>query len=428
MQRFLLLLLIAYTPAFSLNAQFCNDDRFTAVDYFSDAEIITEIEIPYGLADEWFMALPQPSLNAFDIAYPDPAIDPMELRPVIILAHGGGFWGGEKEALAYHINELAKSGYVAVSANYRKGWMGSPIDCDGDPMSLQVAIYRAMQDVQACIRYITANADVYGIDTSRIYAGGESAGVYATLTSQVFTQEEWEADHPYFEALYGPIIGETNDIEIDFDIKGYINMWGGVHDTLHMDPAELRPTVSFYGNLDDVIPPGTGTIQNCPDFEVVTGSADISAFLTNNGICNYTHNNPIQGHEAYEPAYAVDHISCFVKSLLCESCETGTVYYGEADCADEYAAATTDIAQFEENTLTMFPNPASVRINTLLDGVWSAQTSAVILNAAGQLMPVTVSQSGNTWYADVQSLPPGLYLMQMADGPKVATGAFMVTQ
>ena len=110
---------MTFTHLITIKAQYCIDDRFAQSAYFDELEIERDFNIQYGLADDWFMDFPQPLLNTFDIAYPKLDVDPLEKRPFILFAHGGGFWGGEKEALGYHVTQLAEAGFVASSMNYR---------------------------------------------------------------------------------------------------------------------------------------------------------------------------------------------------------------------------------------------------------------------------------------------------------------------
>lgn len=428
MHRFTLTLLLAFTHANSLWAQYCNDTRFTALETFDISDVEWEYNIPYGLADEWFMDMPQPELNYFDIAYPDPSVDPLEKRPLILLAHGGGFWAGEKEAMAYHMQLLAQAGYVVVSPNYRKGWFGTPTDCDGDPESLVIAIYRAMQDVQACLRYLTANADTYGIDTAHIYAGGESAGVYAVLTSMFTSQVEWDAEFPAFSAMYGTITGETNNLNVDFSIKGYICMWGGIYDVYDIASADAKPTIAFYGISDDVIPPFFGNIQYCPDFPYVYGGAGITNFLTTQGICNELHVNPMEGHLAYEPEYTAPNIACFVKSVMCETCATGTYDFREADCDTLYIEDPVPVADAHVISAKVFPNPSAEYVHVLTPADWSGQPEVMLTNASGALVTMPYKYSENMVILDVHDLPSGIYYIQLHANLAKASATFVVVE
>jgi acetyl esterase/lipase len=86
---------------------------------------------------------------------------PAGLRPLIVWVHGGGWRSGSKEnprlALA-----MVSRGYAVASINYR--------------LSHEATFPAQMQDVKAAIRWLRANASVYGLDPNRIGAWGSSAG------------------------------------------------------------------------------------------------------------------------------------------------------------------------------------------------------------------------------------------------------------
>jgi acetyl esterase/lipase len=96
--------------------------------------------------------------QALDIYYPEsPAEKPL---PLLIWIHGGGWSGGSKAGMPY-LNQLSR-GYVAASIEYRFS---------------QKALFPAqIQDCQAAIRFLRANAKKYSIDAKRIGVGGASAG------------------------------------------------------------------------------------------------------------------------------------------------------------------------------------------------------------------------------------------------------------
>lgn len=413
MSRLLTALLLTFTHANSLWAQYCNDTRFTGAPIFTASDIVWETNVTYGFADNWYDNEPHPDFNYFDIAYPDPAIDAMEKRPLIFLAHGGGFWGGEKENLTYYQQMLAQAGYVVVSTNYRKGWMGSPVDCAGDPASLVIAIYRAMQDVQASMRFVVSQREKYGIDTAQIFAGGESAGVYAILTSMFTSQEEWDTDFPFLSAYYGGIDNETNNVAIDFSVKGYISMWGGMYNAEAISASEAKPTIAFYGAGDDIIPPYYGTIQSCTDYPNVYGGAGITEYLSSLGVCTELHVNPTEGHVAYEPEYTAAAIACFVKRVMCDDCTSGNYTFKEADCAEDYAPETVGVTTENEVAIQAFPNPVHTLMQIRLPAHWKATPDIIITNASGEQVQVPVTYNTQLVVCDMQQLPSGLYHIQM---------------
>ncbi len=89
-----------------------------------------------------------------------------ERRPAVVMLHGGGWRVGDKASWAPEAARLAERGWVAFSVNYR---LDEP-----SPFPAEI------EDVQAAVRWVRANAGEYGIDPARIAALGESAGGHLT--------------------------------------------------------------------------------------------------------------------------------------------------------------------------------------------------------------------------------------------------------
>ena len=83
-------------------------------------------------------------------------------KPAVLLIFGGGWRSGNKSQNEVMATELANRGYVAVSAEYR--------------LSLESPYPTAVFDLKAAIKWMKANAKVYGIDTNKIATLGVSAG------------------------------------------------------------------------------------------------------------------------------------------------------------------------------------------------------------------------------------------------------------
>jgi acetyl esterase/lipase len=87
-----------------------------------------------------------------------------ELRPAVIVIHGGTWMTGDKENLRAMATFLARTNFVAFAVDYRLAH-----DRENHwPAQLD--------DVQRAVRWIRANAAKYGIDPERIGAFGHSAG------------------------------------------------------------------------------------------------------------------------------------------------------------------------------------------------------------------------------------------------------------
>ncbi|PIP14397.1 MAG: hypothetical protein COX48_01015 [bacterium (Candidatus Stahlbacteria) CG23_combo_of_CG06-09_8_20_14_all_34_7] len=96
--------------------------------------------------------------------------DIMTGRPAIIFAHGGGFITGNRnhDDMMAFCDSFAKKGYVTVTIDYRQGvYVASNAD-----LHYTRSVYRGIQDGRAIVRYLRANASLYGIDPDMIYFTG----------------------------------------------------------------------------------------------------------------------------------------------------------------------------------------------------------------------------------------------------------------
>ena len=102
--------------------------------------------------------------------------------PTIIFIHGGAFiFGNKRDTQFLQALEGINRGYAVVSVEYRLGF--------------EAQFPAALFDVKAAIRFLRANASVYGLDGDRFAAFGDSAGGYYAVMAAA-TQ-----DNPVFEDL-----------------------------------------------------------------------------------------------------------------------------------------------------------------------------------------------------------------------------------
>jgi acetyl esterase/lipase len=87
-------------------------------------------------------------------------------RPAVVIVHGGGWSGGDKQLFATQGNQLAERGFVAFSVNYRLA-----------PAHPYPA---AVDDVDSAVEWVRKHAEKYGVDPKRIGALGGSAGAHLT--------------------------------------------------------------------------------------------------------------------------------------------------------------------------------------------------------------------------------------------------------
>lgn len=150
-------------------------------------------------------------VRCLDVNQPVDPSPPPGGRPVVVLLHGGGFTGGQKNGADGDINglfmdlwasELVSRGYVVASVEYQVGdasVLGGAIQCDWDasprlgppcPAQLAGVVHDAQWEVQAAVRWLRNTAlpsgsggadDPYDIDTDKVMAFGLSAGASVAL-------------------------------------------------------------------------------------------------------------------------------------------------------------------------------------------------------------------------------------------------------
>ncbi len=222
-------------------------------------------------------------------------------RPLLLLLHGGGFYVGDKQdsAISAWCRHFASTGYVAVSANYRLGYL---------PAKSEIARtgYMALQDAHAAMRYLVEQADVYNIDTSLLFVGGASAGSITAL-NLAFMREK---DRP--KAVYnnkwrdlGAIESSGNSSKATFQIKAVANMWGALTN-LNMLKNSKTDIVSFHGDADQVVPYDSGyPFSDVSEklgqrlFDRMYGSYQIDKRARELGLRSILYTFPGQGHSLH---------------------------------------------------------------------------------------------------------------------------------
>lgn len=97
--------------------------------------------------------------------------------PAVLMIFGGGWRSGDKSHNTAMAIELAKKGFVAVSAEYR--------------LSPEAQYPAAVNDLQEAIRWMRTNAQTYSIDPTKIAtlgcsAGGQLASLLGALNAQEY--------------------------------------------------------------------------------------------------------------------------------------------------------------------------------------------------------------------------------------------------
>lgn len=118
--------------------------------------------------------------------------------PALLMVHGGGWSSGSLSMQIPMAQQIASKGYVTVPIEYR--------------LSPEALYPAAIYDLKTAVRWIRANADKYGIDTTKIAISGCSSGGHLAM-----------------------FIGMTN-FQPEFEVKNeYVGYQSNVHAVINID-------------------------------------------------------------------------------------------------------------------------------------------------------------------------------------------------
>lgn len=173
-----------------------------------------------------------------------PRLDVEKNRPLIIFIHGGGFINGDKSK-GFQVKfskYFAKRGYVTSSINYRLGVNKTKTDTD-----YAEAMFRAVQDAKAAVRFFRKHADEYGIDSNQIFISGGSAGGMTAL--QLAYMDQNEVPEGVDQNKWGNLEGNSGNEGFSSKVSGVINCWGAMI-AINWIKAGDVPVFGICGNAD----------------------------------------------------------------------------------------------------------------------------------------------------------------------------------
>ncbi|MCE5304919.1 MAG: carboxylesterase family protein [Chloroherpetonaceae bacterium] len=235
-----------------------------------------------------------------------PEGDQLQKRPMLVCFHSGGFMVGTKENddMLEFCKIFAQKGYVTATAEYRLGLNFF------SNISSERAVYRAVQDSRALLRYLRENASNLGISPDHIYILGSSAGALIVLHN-LFMDKESERPASSFainnaptNSDNGPDLGTLDAIGSYFNqnsqANGVISLWGALKDTNLIEIGDPQiPVFLAHGTADNIVSFGYGSPFQLSTLSPTYGSELIDKRLTH---INYPHQTYFVagvGHEFY---------------------------------------------------------------------------------------------------------------------------------
>ncbi len=334
------------TLASGLMAQHCQEDRYAEIPVFGADEIVVQTGVEYANVQHYFTG--QPVTLKMDVYYPDPALDSQYARPFVLLVHGGSWFNGNKSAMANRCMELARRGYVAATIDYRLGWNCDLNNiftvCTCNSGNLRKAVYMAVQDTRAALRYVQQHAADWQVDAEWMFAGGDSAGSFNAMLAATWNQSEADAWLPGFSGEVGGLDDSGNEAPPGFQIKALINNCGAVVNPDHLDDNTALPMLHFHDSNDCVVPYNNGPVIGClcSSFMWVYGSNTIHAARLSAGECSELHTVPGSiGHCSFPESNWIPLTACFLKRTLCGVC----VSFSNTDIWTETACSALSIPE-----------------------------------------------------------------------------------
>ncbi len=239
-----------------------------------------------------------------------PTGDTFTLRPAIIMAHSGGFLTGNRNVndMMALCDSLARKGYITATIDYRQGFSL----LENVALHSARAAYRGLQDGRAAIRFLRANAALYGIDPTKIYFIGSSAGSFIALhaiyidnaseiPSQAGSNTYSNTTFPFTHTApdLGPLDTGSN-LSYNGKPDAVVSMWGAVESTNLITPENNTPVFLVHGEADTTVPFNSGSPFGYSSIPQTQGSNLINSKLDILGFTNKeTYFVAGQNHEFY---------------------------------------------------------------------------------------------------------------------------------
>lgn len=213
------------------------------------SEIFTTYQLQSNLQYGQAVSVTGGTVNLLLDIYKPPSTDTVTNRPLVIFIHGGGFQSGDKVSNfgTRVCGSFARRGYVVASINYRLS-PGSYLTSD---TAYFQALYRAIQDGKAAVRYFRRYGSDHGVDTSQVFVTGSSAGSKTALHMAFLTQEEVPAFiNP---GQIGTLEGVSGNPGHWSEVQGVINCWGALWDYRWINAGDV-PVFCVHGTSDTTVP------------------------------------------------------------------------------------------------------------------------------------------------------------------------------
>lgn len=176
----------------------------------------------------------------------EPKGDTLKKRPLFLLMPGGGWVVNGDDWMNDVAEEIAKTGFVVAIHKYRLSESIATAALYFD------ALAKASSDQRDALNYLindAKGANRFGIDPTKIFIGGHSAGAVTSMHTAYFDQQDAVQDD-LKEAFvtHKALPSKTKQIAL----KGVINLSGLLTDLTIINRSDI-PLLSIHGDKDSVV-------------------------------------------------------------------------------------------------------------------------------------------------------------------------------
>ena len=334
----------------------------------------------------------------------EPFGDQADVRPLMILAHGGSFVSGTRNDMSALCDAIASMGYVCATIDYRLAFFFQI----PDSTALLDVVAKAIGDFKAANRYFLKDADTenrFRIDTGFVVYGGVSAGAITAVNAAYL--DSTDSLPNYLQSIFdqnGGLEGNTGDTtNQSYQARAHavFNLSGAIYRSDWIDDGEA-PIYSYHGDADETVPFGAGHVSFLGNPIVsLKGSSVIHDRADSVGLINRLLAVPSGGHtDIYDP-----------EGLYSDSLEILVEEFPNF-MADLYCSPLTAIQQLSgQEQIKIYPNPTSGLL--YLDRLGVDRLGYQLFNVSGALV-----QSGNVRGPSIsidKKMTRGFYILRLFD-------------
>ena len=355
-----------------------------------------------------------------------PKNDTASSRPVVVLAHGGGYidlLDQKSPDIVELAIDLVKRGYVVMSLEYRE---------ESNPLSLLSeenmvkAVGRSLIDIRdatCSIMDTTINhGNPYKVDYNKVIVGGVSAGSVSFLQAIFLDSLSWMS--PQYQQWILQV--EPNSQALldnrycGANVIGMINISGALLDTAWIKPNRIYPALlSQHGTADPIVPYNYDHPFHLPMLPQLMGSYLIDKRCKHLGLrsefdswLGYSH-VPFIGGFNIGALFGTNPLALIFNPYVLDSTKSHIAHfcYSLIDCD----ARTTGIREnIVSSNITIFPNPSTGAFTIEIPkDINTMKWNVVIYDISGKELQ-NKTYPGNTSFIDVnEKLPQGMYFIKL---------------